>query len=104
MRPRTTVSLLVVLLLLGALVFPSTVRAAPSAEGQTDVTEATTSTTELPPAEMIPRPNSGVAPADAGDRGGGLQTLVFALVMGGTGLIGFLVWRESKKARAARGF
>lgn len=62
-------------------------------------------TTEAPPAaEIIPKPNSGVAPTDAGDRGGGLQTVVFFLVIGGTAFMAFLVWRQSKKARAERGF
>lgn len=81
-----------------------TAGADPAVTGQTETTEPGSSTTELPPAEMIPRPNSGVAPTDAGDRGGGLQTVVFVLVLAGTGLIALLVWRESKKARTARGF
>jgi hypothetical protein len=34
---------------------------------------------------MIPRPNSGQAPDDAGDRGGALQLLVFGLVVVGIG-------------------
>ena len=69
---------LAVLLLAG----PSAV-AAPAQDG-TDAT-ATSSTTstvvELPPAEMIPRPNSGHQPVDSGDRGGSLQLLVFVVVL-----------------------
>lgn len=53
---------------------------------------------------IIPEPNSGVAPTDAGDRGGSLQTVVFVIVLAGVGVIGALVVRESRKARAARGF
>ena len=48
---------------------------------QTTDHASTATTTELPPAPTSSRrPNSGVAPTDAGDRGGGLQTLVFVLV------------------------
>ena len=53
---------------------------------------------------IIPRPDSGVAPEDAGDRGGALQTLLFVIVVGGVVLIAGLVVRESRRARAERGF
>lgn len=53
---------------------------------------------------IIPRPNSGVEPDDAGDRGGALQTLVFVLVLAGVALIIALIVRESRRKRAARGF
>ncbi len=53
---------------------------------------------------IIPRPDSGVEPEDAGDRGGALQTLVFVVVVGGVVLIGGLVVRESRRARSERGF
>jgi hypothetical protein len=52
---------------------------APAQDGTPTTTSSTV--TELPPAEMIPRPNSGQAPDDAGDRGGALQLLVFGLVV-----------------------
>lgn len=93
-----------------ALLFGPTVAAAASPVDHTPSPSPATegeppSTTEAPPApEIIPKPNSGVAPTDSGDRGGGLQTAVFVLVMGGTASIAFLVWRQSKKARAERGF
>lgn len=69
--------------------------------------EGDTTSTTFPYVEgdgIIPRPNSGVAPEDAGDRGGALQTVVFVLVLAGVGVIGALVVRESRKARAGRGF
>ena len=54
----------------------------------------------LPEQDMIPRPNSGRAPTDAGDRGGVLQGLVLLLVVVGVGGIATLAVRESRKARA----
>lgn len=53
---------------------------------------------------IIPRPDSGQEPEDAGDRGGVLQTALFVAVLGGVVLIATLVVRESRKARADRGF
>ncbi|MDZ7674064.1 MAG: hypothetical protein U5K30_03220 [Acidimicrobiales bacterium] len=68
---------------------------------------STTSTTigDAPPApDIIPEPDSGSAPEDPGDRGGVLQTVLFVAVLGGIGGIGYLVVRESRRARANRGF
>lgn len=62
-------------------------------------------TTTIPESQhIIPEPNSGVAPTEAGDRGGALQTVVFVIMLVGVGVIGVLVVRESRKARAARGY
>jgi hypothetical protein len=59
----------------------------------------------FPPEErprIIPRPNSGHPPIDAGDRGGALQfTVLGAIVLGVTG-IGFLMYRESRRNLADR--
>ncbi len=60
------------------------------------------STSEIPASEgggIIPEPNSGVAPVDSGDRGGSAQTALFFVMIGGVGLIGFLAYRSSVKAR-----
>jgi hypothetical protein len=54
----------------------------------------------LPEQDIIPRPNSGRPPTDAGDRGGALQGLVFALIVIGVGGIAVLAVRESRRARA----
>lgn len=57
---------------------------------------------ELPPPEMIPRPNTGREPEDAGDRGGSLQVLVLCvIVVAITGGV-LLVVRESRRAKAAQ--
>ena len=56
----------------------------------------------LPGQEMIPEPNSGRAPSDAGDRGGALQGVVLLLIVIGVGGIAGLALRESRPARARR--
>ncbi len=67
--------------------------------------EGAGTTTTAPPAPgIIPDPNSGTPPEDAGDRGGALQIVLFVAVIGGIGLIAFLVWRESRRRRDERGF
>ena len=56
----------------------------------------------LPGQDMIPEPNSGRPPSDAGDRGGALQGVVLLLIVIGVGVIAGLVLRESRRARARR--
>ena len=56
----------------------------------------------LPGQEMIPEPNSGRPPSDAGDRGGALQGVVLLLIAIGVGGIAGLALRESRRARARR--
>jgi len=52
--------------------------------------------------DIVPRPNSGRAPTEAGDRGGALQLLILALVVVAvSGAIWHLV-RQSQRARSAR--
>lgn len=78
---------------------------APSAAAQDGPgSQAPTSSTiaVLPPADMIPRPNSGQQPVDAGDRGGSLQLLVLGLVLVGIGAGVAKLVRDSRRARAGR--
>jgi hypothetical protein len=85
--------LLAVLLGLGAIL------ASPSGAGAQDGT-TTTTVAELPPADIIPQPNSGHAPTEAGDRGGALQLGLLALVVVViTGAVWHLV-RQSRRARS----
>jgi hypothetical protein len=49
---------------------------------------------------VVPKPNSGRAPEDAGDRGGSLQSLTFFLMCGAILTIGGLAWREGRRKRA----
>jgi hypothetical protein len=77
-RPTLAAVVVAAVVLLGAA-GASAQAGAPAQDGTPTTTSSTV--TELPPAEMIPRPNSGQAPDDAGDRGGALQLLVFGLVV-----------------------
>lgn len=54
----------------------------------------------LPSDDIIPQPNSGRPPEEAGDRGGALQVLVFLLIVGGIGGIAAMIVRESRRNRA----
>lgn len=56
-------------------------------------------TNEVPTQDIVPKPNSGQAPEDAGDRGGALQLLVLALIVGA---VGFGAWRLSAQVRNAK--
>ncbi len=49
---------------------------------------------------IIPDPNSGRSPQEAGDRGGALQALVLVLIVGAVAGGAALVVRESRRARA----
>jgi uncharacterized membrane protein len=50
--------------------------------------------------DIIPRPNSGHEPTEAGDRGGALQILVFVAIVAGLGVIGALAVRDVRRSRA----
>ena len=49
--------------------------------------------------DIIPRPNSGEEPTEAGDRGGGLQILVFVAIVAGLGTIALLATRDVRRSR-----
>jgi hypothetical protein len=79
------------------------VLAAPAASAQSD-DQTTTTTAPDRGGDIIPRPNTGVEPEDPGDRGGALQTALFIGIVGGIVVMGAVVVRQSRKARADRGF
>ena len=54
------------------------------------------------PPSIIPSPADGRAPATAGDPGGWEQLALFAVLILAFALIGLLIWRSSRKARAAQ--
>jgi hypothetical protein len=56
----------------------------------------------VPAQDIIPEPNSGQAPEEAGDRGGVLQILVFMAMVAAIGGGVALMVRESRRARARR--
>ena len=66
--------------------------------------EGTTNSEPPDSPDFIPEPNSGSEPVDAGDRGGSLQSVLFVLVIAGIVVIAALIVRESRRARARRGF
>lgn len=59
-------------------------------------------TTEVVRRGIIPEPDSGRPPQDAGDRGGAAQLALFGLVLLGVAAISGLAVRESRRARANR--
>ncbi len=85
-----------------ALLVGLAVSAAPAGAGGHSRSQTTTTTVvdTGQGGRIIPRPNSGHPPEDAGDRGGSLQILVFFLVLAGTATIALLAFRDSRKAKA----
>jgi hypothetical protein len=72
---------------------------APADDG-TGASEDDTVDEPVPGDNIIPQPNSGRSPEEAGDRGGALQVLVFvAIVVGVAGIVVMIV-RESRRNRA----
>lgn len=51
---------------------------------------------------IIPKPNSGEAPDEAGDRGGWAQLALLGMIVLALGGIGFAVARGSRRSRANR--
>jgi hypothetical protein len=70
---------------------------------------ATVADAQEPPAtamttqDIVPKPNSGHAPTEAGDRGGALQLLILALLAGAVGGGVLHLTRESRRARSEVG-
>lgn len=54
------------------------------------------------PPEIVPQPNSGKAPDEAGDRGGWAQLTLLGLIVAAVVGIGFVVMRGSRRSRANR--
>ncbi len=48
---------------------------------------------------FLPKPGCGKAPQDAGERGGALQYLVFAIMIAGLTIVGIAITRSVKKSR-----
>jgi hypothetical protein len=49
---------------------------------------------------IVPRPNSGTEPTEAGDRGGSLQLMIPVVLAAG---VGGAVWHLSRQSRRLRG-
>jgi hypothetical protein len=62
-------------------------------------TAPTTDATPVPAPRIIPLPNTGTKPTDAGDRGGALQILVFVALVVGVGGITALAVHDARRSR-----
>jgi uncharacterized protein HemX len=86
--------------LLRILLIGMTVLGAVTVAGWGPAAAQDTPSTGMPTQDIVPRPNSGHAPAEAGDRGGALQLLILAVVVAAVaGAIWHLV-RQSRRARS----
>ncbi len=56
----------------------------------------------IPGEGIIPMPNTGHEPEEAGDRGGALQVLVLVLIVAGVGGSATMIVRESRRNRAGQ--
>lgn len=101
---RALLARLALVLAVALAVCATGLQTAGAQDGESGDEPAVTSTTFPESEPIIPRPNSGTAPEDAGDRGGWLQGSVFFIVVAGVAVIGVLVVRESRAKRAERGF
>ncbi len=70
-------------------------------EPEPSVTPTSVVGDQVPTQQIIPEPNSGREPSDAGDRGGALQVATFLVLVGGVAAVVALAVRESRRARAA---
>ncbi|HEX5367094.1 MAG TPA: hypothetical protein VFW63_10600 [Acidimicrobiales bacterium] len=74
------------------------------ADGPGDGTGATDEEpTPVPDQDIIPRPNSGHEPTEAGDRGGALQVLVLVAIVVGVATVAGLAVRDVRRSRARQG-
>jgi hypothetical protein len=65
-----------------------------------DPSSTTTTLTQVPAQDIVPQPNSGEEPHEAGDRGGALQLAILGLVVVAIGGGGAMAVRQSRRARA----
>ena len=78
--------------------------AAPARAGDDDPGAAATTTTAFDDGDqrIIPRPNSGHEPEDAGDRGGALQIAVLVLIVVGVGVVCVQIFRQTRQREDVR--
>jgi hypothetical protein len=62
-----------------------------------------TPSTGVPAPDIVPEPNSGHEPTEAGDRGGALQLLLLGLVVVAVGGAVVHLSRQSRRARSRTG-
>jgi uncharacterized protein HemX len=94
MGRRVVVLLAVVLMAAG----PS-----PRAAAQEPDATSTTPSIQVPTQDIVPEPNSGRAPSEAGDRGGVLQVGLLLLVVAAVAGAVVALVRQSRRARGLDG-
>jgi hypothetical protein len=70
-----------------------------AAEAQDGSSSSSSTTIAVPSQDIIPQPNSGAPPQEAGDRGGALQLGLLALVVVAVGGAVAGLVRQSKRSR-----
>jgi hypothetical protein len=100
-RRRGQLATLASVLLVVAVVVATSGPPASAGRGQERDSD-TTVATQVPTRDIIPAPNEGVAPRDAGDRGGAAQLALVAAIVGGLAVIAVLAVRDARGARGAR--
>jgi hypothetical protein len=98
---RRRVAILVALLVTGLVlvVAPARADAAPGQDEPTTTSPTFGENPDAPGQHIIPRPNSGTEPDDAGDRGGALQLVVLGAIVAGVSVVVALAVRESRRNR-----
>ncbi len=86
-------------LIAGLAAVPASVSAQDDTENPVTVRESD----QQPVGGIVVKPNSGTPPENAGDRGGALQVILFALLIGFGVIAVFSIRRSSRKALAAQG-
>ncbi|MEQ1786351.1 MAG: hypothetical protein ABL966_04805 [Acidimicrobiales bacterium] len=88
-----------VLVVAVAVALASLAQPADAQEPGSTITTATAPTVAVPSQDIVPQPNSGAAPQEAGDRGGALQLGLLAVVMLAIGGAVLRLVRQSRRAR-----
>jgi hypothetical protein len=84
------------------LVAPVQAQAAPAQDEPTTTSPTFGENPDAPGQHIIPRPDSGTEPDDAGDRGGALQLAVLGAIVVGVSVVVTLAVRESRRNRSER--
>ena len=78
---------------------PARADGAPAQDEPTTTSPTFGENPDAPEQHIIPRPNSGTPPEDAGDRGGALQFVVLGAIVVGVSVVATLAVRESRRNR-----
>jgi uncharacterized protein HemX len=97
---RRVVLAVAVLFAAGAMALPAGAQVSPPGEvDAASTTQSPTTTDQVPTNDIVPQPNSGAPPEEAGDRGGALQLGLLGLVVAVIAGAVLLLVRQSRRAR-----